>query len=303
MADAAQHLFFVLVHHVPYQTSSINPYRTALRSLHDRTYVGGVAADQPRDQRFPSISFADLYGRLSTSLDDERGTLMLYTLLQCVQTFRDYSLVRSDTETLLLPVLKQVYHVSHGSQSQLYLLSIVLLVFSQDTSFSQNVHKIWMTGPEWYKERALGKLTVGSFMILLLLRMAHSNLTSLQDLYLHTNTVAALANMTCSSVKMHAFAAQRFVSLIELLSRRYRKALASGTTHGGKNNEFRLQFYSDFLQMMLDVLNGTVGTRPENNPNLLYAALQKQSLFDDIAQISPDFAELIDTLQVRLMIR
>lgn len=303
LADAAQHLLMILVHHVPHKTSSINPYRTALSSLHDVTFIGGIETDTASFQKahnVPSVCFADLYAQLSRSQNDERGTLMLYSMVQCVPAFRDYALVRSDVETLLLPVLRQLYHVSMGSQSQLYLLSIILLMLSQDVSFSQDVHKIMIMGPEWYKERPLGKLSLGSFMIILLLRMAHANLVSARDLYLHTNTMAALANITGTAVKLDAFAAQRFLGLIDLLSRKSKKALSGAGTPTGRDLEFRLQFYNDFLQMMLEVLNGVISLRPANNPNLVYAILQRQGLFEEIARISSDYADLVQNVQVCL---
>jgi len=302
LADAAQHLLMVLVHHVPHKTSDNNPYRNALESLRDMTYVGGVESDMSphKEHNIPCASFADLYKQLSRSQSSECGTLMLYTMVQCIQSFRDYALVRSDVETLLLPVLKQVYQVSMGSQSQLYLLSIILLILSQDASFAQDIHKIIISGPEWYKERPLGKLSLGSFMIVLLLRMAHANLGSARDLYLHTNTMAALANITGTAVKMDAFAAQRYLGLVDLLSRKYRKSLTGEATPTGRDLEFRLQFFNDFLQMMLEVLNGVITPRPANNPNLVYAILQRQSLFDDIATISPEYTELVESIQLLL---
>ena len=305
LADASQHLLLVVVHHVPYIASTSNPFRSALKSLQDLKFIGGSfveseASHLQKERSAPSLCFSDLYIRLSKSLHDERGTLMLYTTVQCIHAFRDYALVRNDLETLILPILKQVYEVSMGSQSQLYLLSIILLIFSQDASFSEAVHSVVIAGPEWYKDRALGKITLGSFMMLLLLRMVQANLMAARDLYLHTNTMAALANITCSAVRMDSYAAQKFTALVELLARRYRKLHQRQRDDSGKHEEFAMQFHSDFLQMTLEVLAGSIASKPENNPNLLYAILQRQALFDEIAQISPEFAELVETLQVQL---
>lgn len=39
------------------------------------------------------------------------------------------------------------------------------------------------------------RTTLGSLLVVLLLRTAHYNLAKLRDVYLHTNTLAALANL------------------------------------------------------------------------------------------------------------
>lgn len=304
LADASLYLLLILVHHVPYKTVS-NPYRTTLQTLHDETYIGGIESTSPnREHNQPAISFSELYRRLSLCQGDERGALMLYTMMQCVPSFKDYVLVRDDVETLLLPILRQLYEISSGSQSQLYLLSILLLIFSQDISFGQNVHNVTLCGPEWYKDRPLGKLSLGSFMIVLLLRMAHSNLVTSKDLYLHTNAMAALANVTSTAVHLDAFAAQRFLGMMDLLTRRKKKALEEvEAPETQPMDQVHVQFYTDFLNMMLEILNGVLVPRPANNLNLVYAVLQRQNLFVSIAALHPDQAELVQDLQVRILYR
>ena len=56
--------------------------------------------------------------------------------------------------------------------------------------------------------------------MIVLLRTAHYNMSKLKDVYMHQNTLAALANMAphLSSISSHA--AQRLVSLFDMLSRR-----------------------------------------------------------------------------------
>ena len=49
--------------------------------------------------------------------------------------------MRSDLETLILPLLKMLYSSDRRTPSQMYMLLIILLVFSQDTAFAINVHK------------------------------------------------------------------------------------------------------------------------------------------------------------------
>ena len=57
--------------------------------------------------------------------------------------------------------------------------------------------------------------------MVLLLRTAHYNLAKLRDVYLHTNTLAALANLAPHARDLSSHAAQRLVSLFDMLGRRY----------------------------------------------------------------------------------
>ena len=60
----------------------------------------------------------------------------------------------------------------------------------------------------------------GSLLVVLLLRTAHYNLAKLRDVYLHTNTLAALANLAPHAQDLSSHAAQRLVSLFDMLARR-----------------------------------------------------------------------------------
>ena len=57
-------------------------------------------------------------------------------------------------------------------------------------------------------------------MVAVLLRTAHRNLGRLRDVYLHTNMLAALTNLAPHFQGLSAHAAQRLVSLLDVLSRK-----------------------------------------------------------------------------------
>lgn len=60
----------------------------------------------------------------------------------------------------------------------------------------------------------------GSLLVVLLLRTAHHNLSKLKDVYLHTNTLAALANLAPHMSNLSSHAAQRLISFFDMLSKR-----------------------------------------------------------------------------------
>jgi len=70
-------------------------------------------------------------------------------------------------------------------------------------------------------------LCAGSLLVVLLLRTAHFNLAKLRDVYLHTNTLAALANLAPHAENLSSHAAQRLVSLFDMLSRRSAPSLST----------------------------------------------------------------------------
>lgn len=50
-------------------------------------------------------------------------------------------------------------------------VQIILLILSQDTSFSHNIHKVLLPGTvSWYRERMLHKISLGSLVFVVLLR-------------------------------------------------------------------------------------------------------------------------------------
>ena len=54
----------------------------------------------------------------------EGSTLLLYTLLHGSKSFQEYVLVRSDPETLLLPLLQQLYKANKRRANHLYMLQV-----------------------------------------------------------------------------------------------------------------------------------------------------------------------------------
>ncbi|GMH33193.1 hypothetical protein BSKO_01027 [Bryopsis sp. KO-2023] len=305
LADSAQLLLLALVNHAP-QAPTRNPFKAALADLTDVAYLGGEETPKsgPVMGSNPSVSYGALYEALGLTIVDERTTLLLYQLLQSCQPFREYVLVRSDLETLLIPVLRVMYNVNSQNQSELYLLSIILLILSQDASFGSNIHRTFVSGLEWYKERPLGRTSLGSFLIIILLRTAHQNLANMRDIYLHTNTIAALTNLAGSATGLSSHAAQRLLSLVELLGRKYVKlsgktSLPVGPVSSMDSNDagFQLQFVNDFLRILLELINGIVATSLPSNPELVYAILHRQNVLEDLRRF-PQFEDVLQNIQL-----
>ncbi|CAD7696443.1 unnamed protein product [Ostreobium quekettii] len=303
LADEAQLLLLVLIYHPT--GPAPNPYKHALSKLQDMAFLGGNEVSGARQAgvgAVATLSYGSLYEAISRNLADERTILLLYSLLLLCRTFQDYVLVRSDLDTLLLPILRQTYLSSSKSQSQLYLLIIIILILSQDASFGENIHKVPISPPDWYRDRAMGKTTLGSLLIVVLLRTASHNLAKTRDPYLHTNTVAALSNLATSVTALSTHAAQRLVSLLDMLFRKYDKAVrlvggsSGGFVSGGEHSP-ELQFYGEFLRTLLEVINSIITTGLANNTELVYAMLYRQSVFVALQRHS-QCLDLLENIQV-----
>ncbi len=51
-------------------------------------------------------------------------------------------MVRSDLDTLLMPLLRQLYNATRRAPSHMYMLLVIVLILSQDAAFAAAVHKV-----------------------------------------------------------------------------------------------------------------------------------------------------------------
>lgn len=93
-------------------------------------------------------------------------------------------------------------------------------------SFIQNA-KIQQLSPQilknihWYTERSISEISLGGLLILVVIRTIQYNMLKMRDKYLHTNCLAALANMSGQFRSLHPYVAQRLVSLFETLAKKH----------------------------------------------------------------------------------
>lgn len=96
---------------------------------------------------------------------------------------------------ILLPTLQMLYQTSgQGAPSQMYMLLIVILMLSQDPTFSQHVHHISLQNTPWYTERLLKDTSLGEQ-------------TRIQELKVLLNSTRG------KSVSLHFDKAERFGTL------------------------------------------------------------------------------------------
>lgn len=262
------------------------------------------------------LNFETLFLSYGNILHTEVGALSLYTLLQSSKTFSETIAVRSDLDTLVMPLLRTFYFASSArhvsaidfpskssaggkanglnsisirtcpfrSQSQLYLVVILLLLFSQDSSFGSDAFRRTMVATvPWYKERYLKDISLGSVMLLHLLRLLTYNLNRLHDTFLLSNCCAVLMNLSHSVVDLHEYAAMRLASVTVSCLKKYVAMTLEQSKNGGEEENPLLEMYSEISHGLLRLIkHALVQKTIERNLHLVYALVYHQADFKKI---------------------
>ncbi|KAI7898688.1 Dymeclin [Cokeromyces recurvatus] len=266
-------------------------YRLAIANLSDHHVISSDI--DGCDRKMHLISFKNLFQIFSKSLHSEEKMLLFYLILVENEAFRVYVLSRIDQETIFLPMLKLIYESMEAGKtrySQVYILMVIILILSQDDVNNEAIQKIIVHNTTWFTERPLLKsISLGGLMTLVLIRVLQLNLSHQKDIYLHTTSLAILMNMSNTMSDMHANVAQRFISLFELLARRYIKLTEKQTMPDAI-------VYEDILVLLLEIINSTLSHRLKHNSQLVYALLQKREIFNPF-QNHPRFSDLVTNLE------
>lgn len=131
----------------------------------------------------------------------------------------------------------------------------------------------------------------------------------MRDKYLHTNCLAALANMSSQFRNLHPYVSQRLVSLFETLAKRLQRLQARlesqkntdvAVTVVGEENvdiEQDINVLEEVLRMVLEIFNSCLSNQLVNNPNLVYTLLYKKSIFEPFKN-NLGFQDVIQNIDV-----
>nr|XP_044998769.1 dymeclin isoform X2 [Jaculus jaculus] len=282
-----------------------NPYRQAMMSFKNTQDSSPFPSSSPHAFQ---INFNSLYTALCEQQTfDQAATLLLYTLLHQNSNVRTYVLARTDMENLVLPILEILYHVEERNSHHVYMALIILLMLTEDDGFNRSVHEVILRNITWYSERVLTEISLGSLLILVVIRTIQYNMTRTRDKYLHTNCLAALANMSAQFRSLHQYAAQRIISLFSLLSKKHNKVLEQATLslRGSLNSSDTpvpdyaqdLSVIEEVIRMMLEIINSCLTNSLHHNPNLVYALLYKRELFEQF-RMHPSFQDVMQNIDL-----
>ncbi|KAM8744373.1 dymeclin [Sparus aurata] len=278
-----------------------NPYRQAITCFRNTQDTSSLSTEQPHTFQ---INFNSLYTALCEQQRSDQATLLLYTLLHQNANMRTYMLSRTDMDNLVMPILEILYHVEDRNSHHVYMALIILLILTEDDAFNRSIHEVVLKNISWYTERSLTEISLGSLLILVVIRTIQFNMTRTRDKYLHTNCLAALANMSAQFRCLHQYAAQRIISLFALLSKKHNKVLEQATQslRGRQGDSTALPDYAqdlnvieEVIRMMLEIINSCLSNSLHHNPNLVYALLYKRELFEQF-RTHPSFQDIMQNL-------
>ena len=217
-----------------------NPFTKELALLNDTHHNIGIGnSNRIKTEKlmvFPqsllskvTINFELLFNAFQRTAHTEIGALWLYTLLLSSPSFAQSIRSRSDLDTIILPLLRSLYfsiappmsaasqHNAHTvtttvmipissdrpfrSLSQLYVILILLLIFSQENTFGRDSFRRMRIPSNnailWFKERQQMKdASLGTVILLILLQTITYNLNHLHDEFILSNTCAVLLNLS-----------------------------------------------------------------------------------------------------------
>ncbi|XP_045548531.1 dymeclin [Salmo salar] len=280
-----------------------NPYRQAVTCFKNTQDTSSIPTEQHHTFQ---INFNSLYTALCEQQRSDQATLLLYTLLHQNTNMRNYMLSRTDMENLVVPILEILYHVEDRNSHHVYMALIILLILTEDDTFNRSIHEVVLKNIKWYSERQLTEISLGSLLILVVIRTIQYNMTRTRDKYLHTNCLAALANMSAQFRCLHQYAAQRIISLFALLSKKHNKVLEQATQslrgpRGADDSSVLPDYAQDLnvieevIRMMLEIINSCLSNSLHHNPNLVYALLYKRELFEQF-RTHPSFQDIMQNL-------
>ncbi|XP_017001853.1 dymeclin [Drosophila takahashii] len=282
LANQSLLLILILTNHC---TAQDNAYRTSLFGCAD-------SKDSPKQGAVSfQIDFSAVYETLCLIVTIDQATLLLYLLLHRNERFYRFVMQQQDLEQLVIPILQTLYNAPDSNSHHIYMSLIVLLILSEDEGFNKNVHTIMLKNITWYTERTISEISLGGILILIVIRTIQYNMLKMRDKYLHTNCLAALANMSGHFRSLHPYVAQRLVSLFETLARKHTRldaqlkepADSAVFVNVSTTPEDMLQDLSvleEVLRMVLEILNSCLTNQLVYCPNLVYTLLYKRSVFE-----------------------
>ncbi|XP_078035269.1 dymeclin isoform X2 [Augochlora pura] len=289
LASQSLLLLLVLTNHC---TTTQNPYRNALFSFVD------MQEDYSAIQAKGAFRFNlnKLYNTICKIPNTDEVTLLLYMLLHRNSSVKQDIMRRPDIQLLVTPILQILYHAPNNTSHHIYMSLIILLILSEDETFNKRIHEIMLRGVSWYTERSISEISLGGLLILVVIRTIQYNMFKMRDKYLHTNCLAALANMSAQFTSLHPYVSQRLLSLFETLAKKHVRleakiqaqptvpppestAIAVNGTTANSDLIQDLTILEEVLRMVLEIINSCLTYRLAHNPNLIYTLLYKKDIF------------------------
>ncbi|CEM10734.1 unnamed protein product [Vitrella brassicaformis CCMP3155] len=241
-----------------------NPCVEAFAAVCDPRYVleepqGGEGGEMPPVRCLP-LDFPGLLAVVcSDRLQEHLFAVLLYALVYRNRTFRLFLLSQTEPERTLLPILDILYRLPSlcgGSYPALgakatgradevaeeegkpvhpscypappaaTVLLLVLLILSKDKHLCEAMHKTSVEWQRWFDHNGLKALTLGSLVVVTVLRLAHWNFGHSRDSFLHDIIAAIVTNLAPTLEHLNWYASDRLLDFVSLLARSYTRQVS-----------------------------------------------------------------------------
>lgn len=233
--------------------------------------------------------FRLMYEIIETKLEEDvEAAILLYFLMMRNIGFRLYLLSRSDSETMLLCILKALYQALENKRtsSLVYLLLDVLILLSSDDYYNNRMGKLVITtNLSWYTERILRDMTYGGLLVLIVLRILSNNLSKVHSLQLHLSCIALICNTATAIHNIRTVVAQKLINFFDIVAKRYLK-LFDECINTHQEPTPLSHIYSDLVCMSLELFNVIISSNLRDNPHLVYTLLSRRKLFESFTKFS-----------------
>ncbi|GFT49494.1 dymeclin, partial [Nephila pilipes] len=305
LANQSLLLLLILVNHCTNDKEMKNPYRAALFSFKNSNSSDEIVCD---DIAAFKLDYNILFKTLCNTLKDDQTALLAYLLLHQNPNFRHYIIFSSEIYMFVVPLLKLLYNAPDKNSHLIYMTLIILLILSEEEYFDKQIHNIKLKNVSWYSERMLSEIPLGSMIVLILIRTIQYNMTRMHDKYLHTNCLAALANMSAHIQNLHNYVCDKFITLLESMGKRFvRFTDQSKPGYQTPDDELLpsdlmqdLSVLDEVLRMLLEILNSCLTFQLRNNINLLYTILYKKDIFS-MFRSNANFQDIMQNIDIVLM--
>jgi len=252
----------------PYST--IDPYKNLREAIF--SFSHHAQTKQPSGFEF---DLGTLYRWLAINQQMEISTLSLYTLMHQNVNMKAYILAQMDLDTITIPVLRVLYNINKNSSHHVYMALIILMMMTEDESFTELVHKIKLKDDDisWFEDKKLKNCSLGSLILLVLVRTIQYNMSKLRDQYLHTNCIAALGNLATKLQLLHAYAAQKFMKLFQLFVKKNRQ---------NDMQDDEVSVVRNVIKVWLNIIAISTCNNLNDNVQLVFAILHQKSTFEQL---------------------
>lgn len=144
-------------------------------------------------------------------------------------------------------------------------------------------------------------------------------MTRMRDKYLHTNCLAALANMSAKFHDLHPYVCQRIISLFNLLTKKRAKIIGAvnGESTPNENDQSNdtkqpeqqqqqqqtqgqdllqdLAIIEELMRMVLEIINSCLTNNLHHNSNLIYSLLYHKNIFLQFRE-HPNFQDVLQNI-------